>query len=109
MTRTAPQRFIASTTSDALKQVRQEVGADAIVLSTRDTPKGVEIIAISPTAIASMSGTAPAAKTASASSVASVSPTPPPARPSQDAAHQDKIFSLLSEVKELIRSRVAAT
>ena len=109
MTRTAPQRFIASTTSDALKQVRQEVGADAIVLSTRDTPKGVEIIAISPIAIASMSGTASVSKTASVPTVAPSPQPPSSARPTHDAAHQDKIFSLLSEVKELIRSRVAAT
>jgi len=96
MTRTAPQRFIGPTTSDALKQVRQEVGADAIVLSTRDTPKGVEIIAISPAAIASMSGTSSISQSASVR------------RPAQEAANQDKLFTLLSEVKELIRSRVAA-
>lgn len=97
MIRKTPQRFIGATTSDALKQVRQDIGADAIVLSTRDTPKGVEIIAISPAAIASMSGTA----------------APPPAalapRPAQDNAQHEKLFTLLSEVKELIRSRVAAS
>lgn len=97
MTRMAPQRFLGTTTSDALKQVRQEVGADAIVLSTRDTPKGIEIIAISPAAISAMSGTAAA------------SPATPVQRPAQEATSQDKLFTLLSEVKELIRSRVAAS
>jgi flagellar biosynthesis protein FlhF len=97
MIRKTPQRFIGATTSDALKQVRQDIGADAIVLSTRDTPKGVEIIAISPAAIASMSGTA---------SPPQIAPAP---RPAQDSAQQEKLFTLLSEVKELIRSRVAAS
>jgi flagellar biosynthesis protein FlhF len=97
MIRKTPQRFIGATTSDALKQVRQDIGADAIVLSTRDTPKGVEIIAISPAAIASMSGTAAPPPTALAP------------RPAQDNAQHEKLFTLLSEVKELIRSRVAAS
>lgn len=97
MTRMAPQRFLGTTTSDALKQVRQQVGSDAIVLSTRDTPKGVEIIAISPAAIATMSG---------AVTVSNVAPAP---RPAMEPATHDKLFSMLSEVKELIRSRVAAT
>lgn len=43
-----PQKFIAANTTEALKLVRQQVGGDAMVLSTRDTPQGVEIVAISP-------------------------------------------------------------
>jgi flagellar biosynthesis protein FlhF len=43
-----PQKFIAPNTTEALKLVRQQVGGDAMVLSTRDTPQGVEIVAISP-------------------------------------------------------------
>lgn len=43
-----PQKFIASNTTEALKLVRLQVGGDAMVLSTRDTPQGVEIVAISP-------------------------------------------------------------
>lgn len=43
-----PQKFIAPNTTEALKLVRQQVGGDAMVLSTRDTPEGVEIVAISP-------------------------------------------------------------
>ena len=43
-----PQKFIAQNTTEALKLVRQQVGGDAMVLSTRDTHQGVEIVAISP-------------------------------------------------------------
>ena len=32
-----PQKFIAANTTEALKLVRQQVGGDAMVLSTRDT------------------------------------------------------------------------
>ncbi len=50
-----PQKFIAANTTEALKLVRQQVGGDAMVLSTRDTPEGVEIVAISPEALNSLS------------------------------------------------------
>ena len=39
----APHKIIAATTTEALKLVREQVGGDALVLSTRDTPEGVEI------------------------------------------------------------------
>jgi flagellar biosynthesis protein FlhF len=51
----APHKIIAATTTEALKLVREQVGGDALVLSTRDTPQGVEIVAISPEALAKMS------------------------------------------------------
>ena len=50
-----PQKFIARTTTEALKLVHEQVGGDAMVLSTRDTPQGVEIVAISPEALSQMS------------------------------------------------------
>jgi flagellar biosynthesis protein FlhF len=51
----APHKIIAATTTEALKLVREQVGGDALVLSTRDTPEGVEIVAISPDALAKLS------------------------------------------------------
>jgi flagellar biosynthesis protein FlhF len=51
----APHKIIAATTTEALKLVREQVGGDALVLSTRDTAEGVEIVAISPEALAKMS------------------------------------------------------
>jgi flagellar biosynthesis protein FlhF len=50
-----PQKVIAANTTEALKLVRQQVGGDAMVLSTRDTPQGVEIVAISPEALSKLS------------------------------------------------------
>jgi len=41
-----PQKFVAANTADALKLIRNEMGPDAMVLSTKDTDQGVEIIAI---------------------------------------------------------------
>lgn len=41
-----PQKFIAANTAEALKLIREHLGPDAMVLSTKDTHEGVEIVAI---------------------------------------------------------------
>jgi flagellar biosynthesis protein FlhF len=64
-----PHKIIAATTTEALKLVREQVGGDALVLSTRDTAEGVEIVAISPKALAKMSQR-PEAKVAPVASTA---------------------------------------
>ncbi len=40
------KRFIARTSRDALNLVRQALGDDAVVLSTRPCPEGVEVMAM---------------------------------------------------------------
>ena len=50
-----PQKFSASNTAEALKKVRLEMGADAMILSTNDTINGVEIVAITPEDLATLS------------------------------------------------------
>jgi flagellar biosynthesis protein FlhF len=50
-----PQKFTASNTAEALKMVKAKMGPDAMVLSTKDTPQGVEILAITPEDLSNMS------------------------------------------------------
>ncbi|WP_353431997.1 flagellar biosynthesis protein FlhF [Polynucleobacter sp. MWH-UH23A] len=50
-----PQKFIAANTADALKLIRAEMGPDAMVLSTRDTDQGVEVMAITSNDLANLS------------------------------------------------------
>ncbi len=45
------KRFTARTSRDALKQVRLAFGRDAVVLSTRPCPEGVEVLAMAPEAV----------------------------------------------------------
>jgi len=40
------RKFYASTTRDALRQVRDALGADAIILSNRQVAGGIEIMAV---------------------------------------------------------------
>ena len=51
-----PRRYVAQNPADALKQIRLELGPEAVVLSNREVDDGVEIVAIRPEDLASMSG-----------------------------------------------------
>ena len=53
-----PQKFTALNTAEALKKVRLEMGADAMILSTSDTKNGVEIVAITPEDLTNLSSAA---------------------------------------------------
>jgi flagellar biosynthesis protein FlhF len=128
-----PQKFIAANTTEALKLVRQQVGGDAMVLSTRDTPEGVEIVAISPEALSSLSQRKdPEASgqlsnsdfsAPSFSSSAAFNPAPPaasfnapPAMPSAaadappapTAPQVEKLLAEFSAVKQLLQTHLSA-
>lgn len=47
-----PQKFTAANSAEALKMVREKMGSDAMILSSKDVDDGVEIVAISPDALA---------------------------------------------------------
>ena len=129
-----PQKFIAANTTEALKLVRQQVGGDAMVLSTRDTPEGVEIVAISPEALSSLSQRKDAEgfgkglgelsnaefSAPSFASSSSFSSTPhatsfnaPPAVPSAapdapTAPQVEKLLAEFSAVKQLLQTHLSA-
>lgn len=77
-----PQKFTAANSADALKMVREKMGSDALVLATRDVPEGVEIVAISPDALAHLAMQRPHPASPVSGSVSSaaeevpVAPTP---------------------------------
>ena len=124
----APHKIIAATTTEALKLVREQVGGDALVLSTRDTAQGVEIVAISPEALAKMSQraepkAAPAANPSpSMPSAPVVSPTasgysnqafnapsvPPASMNATQDKRVDKLLAEFSEVKQLLQTHLSA-
>ncbi len=122
----APHKIIAATTTEALKLVREQVGGDALVLSTRDTPEGVEIVAISPEALAKMSQrtevkAAPAASPSADLAatfkppVSSFSPNVPLSSANVPAAKDnpedkrvDKLLAEFSEVKQLLQTHLSA-
>jgi flagellar biosynthesis protein FlhF len=61
------KRFVARTSRDALNLLRQALGDDAVVLSTKPCSEGVEVLAMAPEGMAQierMSATAPATRAA---------------------------------------------
>ena len=119
----APHKIIAATTTEALKLVREQVGGDALVLSTRDTAEGVEIVAISPEALAKLSQrpevkVAPVVSapvntvTVSASNTGSIKPTTmaPAAQVlnSNEDKRVDKLLAEFSQVKQLLQTHLSA-
>ena len=78
------KRFTARKSRDALKQVRQVFGQDAIVLSTRPCPEGVEVLAMAPESVQQFERVAVAAPRPSAPP-ADGAPWVPPGRPAAQA------------------------
>ena len=54
------RKFYASTTREALRQVRDALGADAIILSNRQVANGIEIMAVADMDVVSLTGAPPA-------------------------------------------------
>lgn len=82
-------RFVASNAREALRQVRAGLGTDAIVLSTRQTPAGVVVIAAAQSALDRMTGVLPAAPAA-----ATTAPAPVP------SAMIEELRALSAQVRE---------
>ena len=51
------RKFIAASSREALKLVRIELGEDAVILSNRKVPEGVEIVAMAGAELAHLSET----------------------------------------------------
>lgn len=81
-----PKRFVAANARAALRQVRAELGLDAVILSNRTSAEGAEIVAVALSDISAISE--PVAATAQAAPVtpAPVAPAPAPAAPAAVAA-----------------------
>lgn len=79
--RTTARKFVAASSREALRLVREALGADAIVLSHRVLPEGVEIVAMVEGEMQDVVGTAapvvPVAPAVSAAPAVRVAPAAP--------------------------------
>jgi flagellar biosynthesis protein FlhF len=69
------KRFFGETARDCLRQVKEALGPDAVVVSNKAVPGGVEIMAMSAAGLAALSQP-PAARQAAAATAAAPSPIP---------------------------------
>jgi flagellar biosynthesis protein FlhF len=113
------KKFFGSTTREALRQVRDALGADALILSNRPVPGGVEIMAVAENDVASLTGAPAAARPAirheipGLSDVASsatpapapaLEPAAPPARPASAAPAPEALARGLAQELKTIRT-----
>lgn len=93
------KKFFGSSTREALRQVRDALGPDALILSNRPVPGGVEIMAVAENDVASLTGAPPPQKVTPRPAIrhelpglADASPavaTPPPKPTPPRTAQQD--------------------
>ena len=75
------KRFTARTAREALAQVREALGDDAVVLSTKPSAEGVEVLALAPEGLARLEQAAAQAPAPRAQPVPPLLPAPLPAAP----------------------------
>jgi len=51
------KKFLASTSREALRQVREELGPDAVILSSQQAAGGIEIMALASADMSCLMGT----------------------------------------------------
>jgi flagellar biosynthesis protein FlhF len=98
-------RFVGRTSRDAMRQVRDALGPDALVLANRPCPEGVELLAAAPGSLAmpaspeAGAGPAASAERAPASRGAAAAPgrEPPPAAGMSTVSFQDYVRQRLRE------------
>ncbi|MDR3392928.1 MAG: flagellar biosynthesis protein FlhF [Sulfuriferula sp.] len=91
------QKFIASNSRDALRQVRDALGADAVILSNRNVPGGVEIMALAGEDIASL--VSPSVEREAEPKPAFMPVAPPPAKPAPRRNQADNLSEALQSVR----------
>lgn len=120
------RKFIAASSRDALKLVRVELGEDAVILSNRKVPEGVEIVAMPHTELARISETrvaAPAAKpersaglsARAANQAAALGATileadtqrEQAARPATSVAEQQSLLSEIKSMRNMMQEQMA--
>lgn len=105
------KKFYASTTREALRQVRDALGPDAIILSNRQVAGGIEIMAVADMDVASLSAipAAPAPQPPAAQFVPPpMSGTTPPPAPARRPGEQDETPAVVRYQREG-RARASAS
>lgn len=98
------KRFVAKTSRDALVQVRQAFGEDAVILSTRPCKEGVEVLAMAPESVAALETFNEPASAAPSRKAAS---TAPKARPAPPQAPQAAGQAVAKDVEQLAMSTLS--
>ncbi len=95
------RKFIATTAREALREIRSELGEEAIILSNRKTPQGVEIVAMANDEMVPLAGVAaqqPPARTAE--------PVEMIERRKTNQAAQDSILGEIKSMHSMLQKQI---
>ena len=116
--RTTARKFVAATSREALRLAREALGAEAMVLTHRALPEGVEIVAMAPDEVEQvLERTAPAvtappvarapAEAPAPLPAAPLAPETPVAAPAAPLAQNDSVLSELHSMRGMIEEQLA--
>lgn len=111
------KRFTARTTREALALVKQAFGADAVVLSNKACPEGVEVLAMAPEGmgqIEQLAARAPRSEPVRPAAPEAVAPTPvqpgiSPRAPFSERARLEPSFGAAAEVSQDVQTLAMST
>ncbi len=95
------RKFIAATAREALREIRSELGEEAIILSNRKTPQGVEIVAMANDEMVPLAGVA-----AQQPQVGKVEPVEMIERRKTNQAAQDSILGEIKSMHSMLQKQI---
>jgi len=101
------KQYLGTDMRDALRQIRQELGADAVILSTRALGQGVEVSAAVDTETPAAAAVAAAAARAGSGAVAGVPPPAPTEQLAMSETEQNPAAEEQAAGEVQVRERIA--
>ncbi|MBA2722704.1 MAG: flagellar biosynthesis protein FlhF [Methylibium sp.] len=108
------QRFTGRTSRDAMQKMRQTLGDDAVVLSTKPCAEGIEMLAMAPQALAAMHQMAAAQQTPAVQQAPAALPAPvkqaarsQPAQPAPPVARPASAPDVANDAEQLAMSTLS--
>ena len=95
------RKFIATTAREALREIRSELGEEAIILSNRKTPQGVEIVAMANDEMVPLAGVA-----VQQPQVGKVEPVEMIERRKTNQAAQDSILGEIKSMHSMLQKQI---
>ena len=103
------QRFVASNATDALRRIKAELGGDAVVLSSREVPEGVEILAIAAADLVTLAPQQPPPQPQPRAQASPPLPTTPETPMTRTLQATAAILATLAQLATLPAARAADT
>src|SRR5690554_584089 len=95
------RRFLGANSREAMRQVREALGDEALILANRQTGQGVEILAMAESAVAASSESSPVPPVSPVAPPATTSTVQPSPRDDSSQAFASMSAQLLEEMRDM--------